>query len=56
MDTLHQLQTALPQWSFELLRFSNGLVLLVVLFVPLERLFALRPQRVLRRGWNTDER
>jgi sterol desaturase/sphingolipid hydroxylase (fatty acid hydroxylase superfamily) len=31
-----------------------GLAVLAVIFVPLERLFALRPRRVLRRGWRTD--
>ena len=31
-----------------------GLVVLAAIFVPLERLFALHPQRVLRSGWRTD--
>jgi sterol desaturase/sphingolipid hydroxylase (fatty acid hydroxylase superfamily) len=31
-----------------------GLVVLAVVFIPLERLFALRPQKVLRSGWKTD--
>ena len=31
-----------------------GLAILAVIFIPLERLFALRPRRVLRRGWRTD--
>ena len=31
-----------------------GLVVLAAVFIPLERLFALRPQRVLRAGWRTD--
>jgi sterol desaturase/sphingolipid hydroxylase (fatty acid hydroxylase superfamily) len=31
-----------------------GLVVLAIIFVPLERLFALRPRQVLRRGWRTD--
>jgi sterol desaturase/sphingolipid hydroxylase (fatty acid hydroxylase superfamily) len=31
-----------------------GLAVLAVIFVPLERLFALHPRRVLRRGWRTD--
>ncbi len=54
MGMLQQLQTALPPWAFEFLKFGNGLILLVVLFVPLERVFALKPQRVLREGWRTD--
>src|SRR5258708_39317055 len=31
-----------------------GIAVLFVLFVPLEKLFALRPQRVFRRGFLTD--
>ncbi len=31
-----------------------GLVILAIIFVPLERLFALRPRRTLRPGWRTD--
>jgi sterol desaturase/sphingolipid hydroxylase (fatty acid hydroxylase superfamily) len=31
-----------------------GLVLLAVIFVPLERVFTLHPQRVFRAGWRTD--
>jgi sterol desaturase/sphingolipid hydroxylase (fatty acid hydroxylase superfamily) len=35
-------------------RLVFGLVVLAVIFIPLERLFALRPQRILRAGWRTD--
>ena len=31
-----------------------GLVVLAVIFIPLERMFALHPRRVLRHGWRTD--
>ncbi len=31
-----------------------GLVLLAVVFIPLEKLFTLHPQRVFRTGWRTD--
>jgi sterol desaturase/sphingolipid hydroxylase (fatty acid hydroxylase superfamily) len=31
-----------------------GLAILAVIFIPLERLFALHPRRVLRFGWRTD--
>jgi sterol desaturase/sphingolipid hydroxylase (fatty acid hydroxylase superfamily) len=31
-----------------------GLAILAVIFIPIERLFSLHPQRVLRRGWRTD--
>jgi sterol desaturase/sphingolipid hydroxylase (fatty acid hydroxylase superfamily) len=31
-----------------------GMVVLAIIFIPLERLFALRPRRMLRAGWRTD--
>jgi sterol desaturase/sphingolipid hydroxylase (fatty acid hydroxylase superfamily) len=31
-----------------------ALVVLAIIFIPLERLFALRPRQTLRRGWRTD--
>jgi sterol desaturase/sphingolipid hydroxylase (fatty acid hydroxylase superfamily) len=31
-----------------------GLVVLAIIFIPLERLFAVRPRQVLRPGWRTD--
>ena len=31
-----------------------GLVVLAIIFIPLERMFALHPRRVLRQGWRTD--
>ncbi len=34
--------------------FVVGLIVLAAVFVPLERIFALRPQRVLRRRWRSD--
>ena len=54
METLQWLQQHLPQPAFDALKFTNGLILLFVLLVPLERLFAQRPQRVLRPGFATD--
>ncbi|MGH9122464.1 MAG: sterol desaturase family protein [Acidimicrobiales bacterium] len=35
-------------------RIAIGVVLLAVVFIPVERMFALRRQKVLRRGWKTD--
>jgi sterol desaturase/sphingolipid hydroxylase (fatty acid hydroxylase superfamily) len=35
-------------------RVVIGLLVVAAVFVPMERLFALRPQRVLRAGWKTD--
>lgn len=54
METLRSLQRHLPPYAFEVVRLTNGLILLVILLVPLERLFALRKQKVLRRGFLTD--
>ena len=54
METLRFLQRHLPTSIFDFVKLSNGLVLLVVLFVPLERLWPVRPQPTLRRGWLTD--
>jgi sterol desaturase/sphingolipid hydroxylase (fatty acid hydroxylase superfamily) len=31
-----------------------GMVVLAIIFIPLERLFALRPREILRAGWRTD--
>jgi sterol desaturase/sphingolipid hydroxylase (fatty acid hydroxylase superfamily) len=31
-----------------------GMVVLAIIFIPLERLFALRPRQILRAGWRTD--
>src|SRR5262245_37972776 len=39
---------------FDVLRVSMWLMILVVVFVPLERLFAVQPQKVLRKGILTD--
>ena len=35
-------------------RLVFGLVVLAAVFIPVERVFGLRPQRVFRRGWATD--
>jgi sterol desaturase/sphingolipid hydroxylase (fatty acid hydroxylase superfamily) len=54
METLRFLQRHLPSYAFDIVRLTNGLILLLVLFVPLERLFALRRQSVLRKGFARD--
>jgi hypothetical protein len=46
MQTLTQL--------FNFPRLLTGLLVLFVIFVPLEKLFAIRPQKVFRKGWVTD--
>jgi sterol desaturase/sphingolipid hydroxylase (fatty acid hydroxylase superfamily) len=54
METLRLLQRHVPAYAFDVVRLTNGLILLAILLVPLERLFALRPQKVLRKGLLTD--
>src|ERR1035438_2793431 len=54
MEALQQLQRHLPPWAFDAFRLCVWLVLLVVIFVPLERLWAQHPQKIFRRGFLTD--
>ena len=44
----------LPTYVIEIIRLSMWLVILVAVFVPLERLFAVHPRKVLRKGILTD--
>ena len=44
----------LPTYLIEILRLSLWLAILVAIFVPLERLFAVHPRKVLRKGILTD--
>jgi sterol desaturase/sphingolipid hydroxylase (fatty acid hydroxylase superfamily) len=43
-----------PQFVVDIVRLSIWLLLLMMIFVPLERLFANTPQKVFRKGWLTD--
>jgi len=54
METLHYLQHHLPPLAFEVFRLSVWLVLLTVIFVPLERIFALHRQKIARKAIWTD--
>jgi sterol desaturase/sphingolipid hydroxylase (fatty acid hydroxylase superfamily) len=54
METLRQLQQDLPPLALETFRLCVWLVFLMAIFVPLERLCALRPQRVFRKSFLTD--
>ncbi len=54
METLRQLQQYLPPVAFDLLRLCIWLVLLMIIFVPMERLFAQHPQKIFRKGFFTD--
>src|SRR4051812_39334515 len=39
---------------FNFPKLITALVILFVIFVPLEKLFALRPKKIFRKGWVTD--
>ena len=54
METLRQLQEQLTPLALEIVRLSVWLVLLMAIFVPLERLYRLHPQRVFRKAFSTD--
>ena len=44
----------LHTFLISILRLSLWLAILVVIFVPLERLFAAHPQKIFRKGIGTD--
>ena len=50
MDALRQLQQNLPPLALDLFRLWCWLLLLMVVFIPIERRYAQRPQKVLRQG------
>ena len=54
METLLQLERQLLPFAWDFFRLCVWLVLLLVIFVPLERLCALHPQKVFRKGFLTD--
>jgi len=54
MDILKHLQWRLASFELDILRLSIWLLLLSVLFIPLERLFAVHPQKVFRKGTLVD--
>jgi sterol desaturase/sphingolipid hydroxylase (fatty acid hydroxylase superfamily) len=54
MDTLRQLQDHLLPLATDVLRLGVWLLLLMVIFVPLERLFAVHPQKVFRKSFPAD--
>ena len=54
METLDQLQQYLRPFAVELLRVCVWLFLLMVIFVPLERLFSVHPQKIFRKSFPVD--
>ena len=54
MEILRQLQQHLPAFALDVLRLSIWLLLLMIFFVPLERLFAVAPQKIFRKSFPMD--
>lgn len=54
MGSLRELQANLPPIAVDVLRSCIWLVLLMLILVPAEKLFALHPQKVFRKGFATD--
>ena len=54
MDFLSSLDPRLVTYAVQILRLGLWLVILAILFAPLERLFALHPKEIFRRGILTD--
>ena len=54
MEILRQLQQHLPAFALDLVKLCIWLALLVAIFVPLEKLCSVRPQKVFRKEFRTD--
>jgi sterol desaturase/sphingolipid hydroxylase (fatty acid hydroxylase superfamily) len=54
VEFLRFLQHRLPPGVFDVVRLTNGLLLLAIILAPLEKLFAVRPAKFLRKGLLTD--
>lgn len=54
MTTLSDLLERLSPFGFEFLKFSNGLLLLAIVFVPVERVFGRHGGAISRTTWKND--
>ncbi len=54
MEIFRELQQHLPPFIIEVLRLGIWLVLLMLIFLPLERLFTQNPQKIFRKNFVTD--
>jgi len=54
MEILRQAQAQLPPVAVDFLRLSIWLLLLMLVFVPLERLFSVHPRKIFRRAFAVD--
>jgi sterol desaturase/sphingolipid hydroxylase (fatty acid hydroxylase superfamily) len=53
-DWLNSLDPRLVAYALQILRASVWLLILAIVFTPLERLFAVHPQKIFRKGFVTD--
>ncbi len=54
MEALRQLQHYLPSFAVDIFRLAIWLLLLMMIFVPLERFFSVHQQKVLRKSFPVD--
>jgi sterol desaturase/sphingolipid hydroxylase (fatty acid hydroxylase superfamily) len=54
MDIVSHLQPHLSAFALDFVRLCMWLLILMIVFVPLERLFAVHPQKVFRKAFLTD--
>ena len=54
MEILRQLQRHLPSFAVDIFRLIVWLLVLLMIFVPLERMFAVHPQKIFRKSLPTD--
>jgi sterol desaturase/sphingolipid hydroxylase (fatty acid hydroxylase superfamily) len=54
MESLRQLQQSFPAFAIDVVRLSIWLLLLMIVFVPLEQLFSVHPQKIFRKSLPTD--
>ena len=54
MQLFSQAQAALVSFAWETVRLFAWLILLIVVFVPLEKLFGLHKQKIFRKSFGVD--
>jgi len=54
MEILRELHENLPPWVVDIVRLGIWLLVLMMIFVPLEKWFAKTPQKIFRKGLPTD--
>lgn len=54
MEIINQLQQNLPPYAVDVIRLAIWLFLLLIFFIPLEKIFALHPHRIFRKSFGAD--